>query len=262
MKNHSSNWLIINGDTPVVATAIHDGHKARAEVSEHFAISEADRLREEDPGTGMLTTCTAARVIALHSRFEADLNRPRELAVYRRPEDSWGLQVWQGSLPAEVIEGSLGLYDAFYQEMRVFFTSLQKRYQQFVVFDLHSYNHRRAGATAPPAAVELNPEVNIGTSNLNLSKWEPLLLNFQKDLKAYNFQGRSLDVRIDVKFRGGHFSRWIHDNFPESACVLPLEFKKFFMDEWTGQTDQTQLQELRAALRSTLPAILQYLSSR
>ena len=33
---------------------------------------------------------------ARRSRFEVDLNRPREEAVYRVPEDCWGLDVWRG----------------------------------------------------------------------------------------------------------------------------------------------------------------------
>jgi hypothetical protein len=38
--------------------------------------------------------------------------------------------------------------------------------------------------------------------------------------------------------------------------VLSLEFKKFFMDEWSGEPDRAQLEAIRQALQSTLPGLL------
>ena len=34
-------------------------------------------------------------VSVTRSRFEADLNRPRDRAVYLTPADAWGHQVWR-----------------------------------------------------------------------------------------------------------------------------------------------------------------------
>ena len=83
-------WSITEGDSPVVATAIHNGHKVREEVGHLLALSEAERLREEDPFTGIWTDIAKTRIIANFSRFQVDLNRPREGAVYTKPEDAWG----------------------------------------------------------------------------------------------------------------------------------------------------------------------------
>ncbi|NIP86404.1 MAG: N-formylglutamate amidohydrolase, partial [Planctomycetales bacterium] len=83
-------WALQVGQGPFVAAAVHDGHAVRDELVERLAISESDRLREEDPFTGMWTSLAATRIIGLRSRFELDLNRPREKAVYRTPEDCWG----------------------------------------------------------------------------------------------------------------------------------------------------------------------------
>ena len=124
-----------------------------------------------------------------------------------------------------------------------------------------SYNHRREGPNALPADAEGNPEVNIGTGNMNLQKWGPLVEHFITDLQNFDFLGRHLDVRQNVKFRGGHFSRWIHEFFPDSGCALAIEFKKFFMDEWTGEPDMAQINTIQQALQSTLPRILKELGT-
>ena len=58
---------------------------------------------------------------------------------------------------------------------------------------------------------------------------------FIADLRAFDFMGRKLDVRENVKFKGGNQVKWLHENFAENGCGLAIEFKKFWMDEWTGR---------------------------
>jgi hypothetical protein len=158
-----------------------------------------------------------------------------------------------------VVVRSLAQYDAFYAEVKQVFTDLEQRFGRFVVFDLHSYNHRREGPDGPPADPIKNPEINIGTGTMNRERWAPLVDRFMADLQKFDFLGRHLDVRENIKFRGGHFARWTHHTFPKSGCVLAIEFKKFFMDEWTGEPDQTHLETIRRALQSTMPGILETL---
>ena len=53
------------------------------------------------------------------SRFEVDLNRPRDEAVYRTPDMAWGLQVWKAPPPEDVVERSLAVHDRFYDDLQV-----------------------------------------------------------------------------------------------------------------------------------------------
>jgi N-formylglutamate deformylase len=252
-------WQITEGDSPLVATAIHDGHELRDEVADLIALDERERFREEDPFTGIWTAVAETRLIARRSRFEMDLNRPREKAVYLTPDDCWGLNVWKEELTPEIVERSLAQYDAFYAELRRLFTDLEKRFGRFVVFDIHSYNHRRDGADNPPENPEENPEVNVGTGTMNREKWSPVVERFMDDLRSFDFLGRRLDVRENVKFKGGNMARWTHENFPETGCALALEFKKFWMDEWTGEPDKRQVEAIRQALAATVPGVLEEL---
>jgi N-formylglutamate amidohydrolase len=224
-----------------------------------MALAGADRLREEDPFTAGWTSIAENRLVGSQSRFEVDLNRPREKAVYLHPEDAWGLHVWKEPPPPEVIEGSLAVYDAFYEEARRLFTELESRFGRFVAFDLHTYNHRREGPGGPIADVEGNPEVNLGTGTMDRNRWTPVVECFLKELSAFDFLGRQLDVRENVRFRGGQLARWTHAHFPGSGCVLAIEIKKFFMDEWTGIPDSAQLEAIKTGLRSTIPGVLEAL---
>jgi len=253
-------WEMTEGEEPIIAVALHEGHELREEVAEIMYLSEADRLREEDPYTGAMSTLVTTRMIVQRSRFEVDLNRPRERAVYLSPEEAWGLQVWEEDLPSDILKRSLAQYDAFYAEAHRLFSAMEGRFGHFVVLELHTYNHRRLGPTHPPEDPLANPEVNLGTRNLDRTRWASLLDRFIRDLKGFDFFGRSLDVRENVKFPGGHFSSWVRKHFSKSACCLNIEFKKFFMDEWTGKLYPEEYAALRRVLQATLPGLRESLT--
>ena len=238
-----------------MAAAIHNGHDTRASVDRHLALDEQQQLREEDPLTGEWTQIAKTQIVGLRSRFEVDLNRPRDKAVYKTAADAWGLEVWDAPPEAAMIQKSLAEYDAFYAEVQELLTGLVKEFGRVVVYDLHTYNHRREGPDAPPADPRTNPEVNIGTGTMDRIFWAPVVERFIHDLRAYDFHGRHLDVRENVKFQGGHFGRWIHQNFPQQVCAIAIEFKKFFMDEWQGIADAQAVECIFKALKSTLPGV-------
>lgn len=249
-----------SGEGPLVASAIHGGHELRVEVAACLALSEADRLREEDPFTEKWTAVAPHRIQVFRSRFEVDLNRPREAAIYRKPEDAWGLKLWRQQLPESAVEKSLAEYDRFYAGVESRLREIEARFGHFVIFDIHSYNHRRSGPDAAPEAEEKNPEVNVGTASADRGLWGPLIERFVAELGAADFLGRRLDVRENVKFFGGHFPRWVHRSFPKTGCALALEFKKIFMDEWSGVADPGKIEAIRIALAATVPGVLEELA--
>lgn len=241
----------MRGPGPVVAVALHAGHELRPEVASLVLARDTDRLREEDPATARFGLGASTRIAVHRSRFEVDLNRPRERAVYGDATDTWGIEVWRRlPLPGAVIDRSLALYDAFYAELGTVLDDIAERHGGFVLLDLHSYNHRRGGTEAAPDDPAKNPDVNLGNGSLDRDRWAPVVEAFTSSLGTA--LGPSTDIRENVKFRGGHLSRWVHDRFP-SGCCLAIEFKKTYMDEWTGAVDAAAVEQIRSAVTTTLP---------
>ena len=249
-------WKLVIGDLPVVAVALHDGHSVRPEVEQLLAINPDERKREEDPFTAGWTDIARSQLVVLRSRFEVDLNRPRHQAVYLQPQDAWGLKIWLSSPSQELIERSLQEYDAFYAEVDRLCRMLEQRYGYFVIYDLHTYNYQRQGIDAAPEAELNNPEINLGTATLNRTYWQPIVERLLRELRQFDFLGRQLDVRENVKFPGGYFAEWVHTHYPNSGCVLAIEVKKFFMNEWTHQADLTQLLAIHQALENSVSGVL------
>ena len=249
-------WKVTVSDGPVIATAIHDGHAVRPSLRRLMALGDADRLREEDPLTGVFTAVGDVRILAPASRFEVDLNRPREGAVYARPEDAWGLEVWKSPLPEEEIERSLAAWDRFHAMFTELVERMLERWQALLLIDLHSYNHRRDGADAEPAPAAGNPDIELGVTTADPDRWAGAVKRFGDTLRAHPVAGREPDVRENVRFpTGGHFPEWVYARWGARVCTISPEYKKIFMDEWTGQADIAALQQLRDSLQAAVDAI-------
>jgi N-formylglutamate amidohydrolase len=243
----------------LVAASLHQGHFIEDSILKYFSISESERLREEDPFTDEFTIAGSTRIIANLSRFRVDLNRPRDKAVYFTSEDVWGLTLYKETLPEAEIEKALKYHDAFYKDVHDLLTELVERHGNVFVYDFHSYNHMRAGSTGAISPPEQNPEINLGTGNIDRNYWSGVIERFIQDLREFDFDGRHLDVRENVRFKGGYFSKWISENFPQTVCVIAIEVKKFFMDEWTGIPDMDKVNLLKNAFLYTRSGIIEEL---
>ena len=194
------------------------------------------------------------------SRFEVDLNRLLEDAVYRTPEDCWDLEVWRTNpLDDDIVRRSQEVYASFYSDLQARLDEVAAR-GPFVVYDVHSYNHRRNGPDAEPEPVDDNPEVNLGTGTVDRKVFRGVVDAFTASLSDQRTDGGPIDVRENVKFKGRALSWWVHDRYPGRGVCLALEFKKTYMDEWTGEADEDRIRQLQEALAATHEPVLAALS--
>lgn len=245
----SRPWDFLCQSGQVLTTAIHAGHTIRPEILPWLEIDPADRLREEDPMTDYFLGVGDSTVRGNRSRFEFDLNRPREKAISTDPKDQWGLNVWNDALPDEQIEKSKRLHDEFYEMIRTHCDAMIDKFGRILVFDIHSYNHRRDGAEAAPAPGKENPDIDLGATTMNHDVYGDLLARFGEELRSVSVCGQTPHVAVNKRWiDGGNFPEWLHSLYGDAACVITLEYKKSFMDEWTGQVNVLALQHLREGL--------------
>lgn len=244
-------WDLIVQPGPVMITAVHAGHAIRPSLRPWLAIAEQDRLREEDPLTDFFLGAGDTIVRANRSRFEFDLNRPAERAVALDPKDSWGLQIWSPDLPREEIATSLALHAAFYAQIAERAEAMIAEHGRILVLDLHSYNHRRNGADGAADLQDDSPDIDLGATTLDKAVYGDLLDVFAQGLRSRPVRSRSPDVRVNVRWPdGGNFPEWLHATYGTAACVITLEYKKIFMDEWGSSADILALQELREGFQA------------
>ena len=249
MTQTRPSFRIEDRATPIITTALHAGHGVRSDVAGLMILSESDRLREEDPFTDHIADIGVSRIVAECSRFEVDLNRERDRSVYLTEDQAWGLQVWREPVSPEIAEESRRIHDEFYASTMTLLDAAVERYGCFVVLDIHSYNHRRSGPLAAPADPSTDPEINLGTESIH-ERFRPVSIAFTHAMADAGY-----DVRLNVKFRGGNFVRWVNAAYDGVGCALAIEFKKTFMDEWTGLPDGPLLERARAAVSSAALAI-------
>ena len=87
--------LKIEKYVPYLCAAIHDGHQFRKELWDKCLHTEYDRWFEEDPCTKDMIKTQPIVLAGRDSRFEYDLNRSPEDAIY---QDAWGKKLWKKPL--------------------------------------------------------------------------------------------------------------------------------------------------------------------
>ncbi|WP_413111905.1 flavohemoglobin expression-modulating QEGLA motif protein [Thaumasiovibrio sp. DFM-14] len=234
---------------PVVCTAIHAGSRLRSELAGRCVLNEQERYFEEDPHTDAMIASQPIIMIGLDSRFEYDLNRALALSTYYR--SAWSRLVWKKPLsPAHRAE-SHRKHNAFYTIYEAIITKLESLHDSVVVFDMHSYNHKRQRADAPV--------FNLGTAQIDMERWNGAVKRFCRELGKIRLPHITTTTEIDGVFEGrGYLISHTNAHF-DRTLVLPTEVKKVFMEEETGVLFPLVLEALQSGLKEAFSQTSAYL---
>ncbi|GHE33696.1 N-formylglutamate amidohydrolase [Sphingobacterium griseoflavum] len=240
------------------AFAIHDGHHISPMLESYYQLNEDERLREEDPHTGCMAELPCNQFIVRTSRFQLDINRTLEKAIYRHPEMAWGLQVYRELPPEHLLQQLQQDYLSIYKKIDMWIAESIAAHGYFIVFDIHSYNAKRK---SPDEIVDevVNPQINLGTL-YNDEKWRPVIDRFMATVSAQQVLDTNIDIRENVKFKGGQLAQYLLQKYGDKGCVLSVEFRKDFMDEWTGVPLTPVIQAYKQLLMHALKDLQNMLS--
>ncbi len=234
-----------------ICTAIHNGHHLREALAKNCLLNEAERLYEEDPFTGEMVAAMPITLIALDSRYEYDLNRPPESAVY---EEAWGKTVWQKALSKTEKKISYEKHALFYRILGAVIKKIEALHGNCLVYDLHSYNHLRIDKETPT--------FNIGTEQLNTKKWGKVIKHWHKSLAMVQLPNLETRSAMDEIFWGrGYLASFAKQNF-KHTLVLPTEIKKVFMDENNSEPYPLVLNDLKSGLKEVILANAHFFSKQ
>lgn len=223
-------------------TAIHAGNRIRYDLQDVVAVSPADKYREEDPGTEKFIKDFPIQIIARDSRFEYDLNRSSDRAVYLTPDMAWGLKVWKRPLTQNEINISLAKHNEFHQLIDIVVEYLLQQNKYAIIFDSHSYCYQREERL--PWYGDKKPVINLGTEPINQTIFGEMIKNFIGHLGKISINERLLSVAENEIFKGGYLTRRLCAQHHDQFIVFAIEFKKIFMNEWTGEFYQSIFEEL------------------
>lgn len=234
--------LKIDSYVPYACAAVHDGHQFRKDLWDNCLHTEYDRWYEEDPETKNMVISHPIVIAGCDSRFEYDLNRDPENAVF---ETAWGKQLWRNPLPANEKKKSLQKHSNFYKVVHALIAKLEEKFSVCIVYDMHSYNWQRWDREVPTW--------NLGTSNVDNNR-------FGKQVESWRHTLASIQLPHDIKqtakindtFQGnGYFLKYITNNF-NNTLVLATEIAKVYCDEYK----QINYPEVVAAVESQLQTLL------
>jgi len=242
VSNDYSFTLKIDKYVHYACAAVHDGHQFRKDLWDNCLHTEYERWYEEDPETKNMVISHPIVIAGCDSRFEYDLNRIPEEAVF---ETAWGKQLWKQPLSEREKAKSLAKHNNFYKVVHALISKLEEKFGVCVVYDMHSYNWQRWDREVPTW--------NLGTSNIDnnrfgeeVERWREML----EHLKLPN--GIKQTAKVNNTFYGnGYFLKFITNNF-KNALVLATEIAKVYCDEY----QQINFPEVVAAVEQQLQILL------
>ncbi len=229
--------------THYVCAAVHNGHQFRKELWENCLHTEYERWYEEDPCTKQLIENQPIVLAGCDSRFEYDLNRTPEDAIY---EDAWGKKLWKQKLPEAQKQKSLQKHTNFYTIVHALLTKLNEKHKATIVYDMHSYNWKRWDREVPTW--------NLGTANVDANRFKNSILLWQKTLSEIKFPNTiKATSKINDTFKGnGYFLKYITQNFT-NTLVLATELAKVYCDEYNYIIFPEVVAAVEQALNKHLP---------
>ncbi len=214
--------LKINDYVYYVCGAVHDGHQFRKELWDNCLHTEYERWYEEDPETKTMIASHPIVIAGCDSRFEYDLNRTPEEAVFGT---AWGKQLWKQPLPQDQKQKSLNKHVNFYKVVHALIAKLEEKFGVCVVYDMHSYNWKRWDREVPTW--------NLGTSNIDNERFGEMVEQWRQYLsKIELLHDIKPTSKINDTFQGnGYFLKFITNNF-KNTLVLATEIAKVYCDEY------------------------------
>jgi len=235
--------LKVEDYAPYICAAIHDGHQFRESLWDNCMHTEYDRWYEEDPCTKQMVQSHPIVISGSDSRFEYDLNRPEETAIF---DTAWGKQLWKKPLTDDEKLRSLLKHANFYKVVHALITKIESIHNKVIVFDMHSYNWKRWERAVPTW--------NLGTSNIDNKRFGTIVNSWSAKLSTiklpYDLPQTSL---INDTFQGnGYFLKYITQNF-NNTLVLATEISKIYCDELTGVIYPEVVKTVEEQLKQLIP---------
>ena len=213
--------LKIDEYVPYVCGAVHDGNQFRKSLWDNCTHSTYERWYEEDPETKNMVISHPILIAGRDSRFEYDLNRPIEEAVF---ETAWGKQLWKEPLSKEEKAKSLAKHTVFFEVTHALVEKIESKFGCCIVYDMHSYNWQRWDREVPTW--------NLGTTNIDNERFGQEIESWRQSLSEIKFpHGIKSTAAINNTFFGnGYFLKYITKNF-KNTLVLATEIAKVYCDE-------------------------------
>lgn len=219
-----SFYVKIEEYVPYACLSIHNGHQLRPDLKEICNLTDHERWQEEDPHTMDMISSLPIVISAMDSRYEYDLNRSAENAIYT---DAWGKKVWKEPLGEKHRKDSLSKHSDFYRIIHSLISYLENKFGSLLVFDVHSFNYRRIPRETPV--------FNLGTELVNTTANRKYIDHWLGQLRKFRLPNVDVTVGENDVFKGnGYLLSYITSHFSKTL-VLATEVKKIYCDEESGE---------------------------
>ena len=232
-----------------IAVALHAGSRVRSGLNGVMQVGAVERSREEDLYTDALVEDFPLVMVARDSRFEYDLNWEEAHCIYDYQKKKWGHQVWSRPLTKSERDETIAKYREFHRLLDMMIEYVLSRVGPVLLFDIHSFCYQREDRVH--WWTDNKPEINVGTRYIHRDYFAAQVEAFMRMNSGIILEGKRLRIAENEIFPGGFLTRKYAAMHPHTVCVLAVEYKKIYMDEWSGKLYPEKLDLLKRSLLLT-----------
>jgi len=254
------------GDSPLLVSVPHDGRNIPADIARQMT-PEALSIPDTDWHVARLyefcAELNANMIVATHSRYVVDLNRPATDEALYEGQVSTGLcpartfagaaiyRHGEGISVAEKKQRVASYWQPYHQQLERRLQQLKERFGYALLWDAHSIPSR-----VPSLFPGELPVLNLGTNNGSSCPED--VRNAVEEVAASSF----CSAVVDGRFRGGFITR-NYGCIEKQQFAVQLELaQRSYMDEDTGEYDEPRAEKLTKTLQAMLLTYIESAKSR
>jgi N-formylglutamate deformylase len=251
------------GTRPLLVSIPHAGTHVPQPLAARLT-DEASKLPDTDWHVERLydfaASLGASVLVATHSRYVIDLNRPPDDRSLYPGQDTTGLcpvdtfdrvPIYRDSVPddAEIAGRRVSHYDPYHAALRGELARLRALHPRVVLWDAHSIR-----SVVPRFFDGRLPDLNFGTANAASCD-----ARMAEAMLAIAQQANHYSTAVNGRFKGGHITRHYGDP-PRGVHAMQLEMAQcIYMDErHPFGYDATRAARLQPLLRALLDGALAF----
>jgi N-formylglutamate amidohydrolase len=213
----------------VLLLTIHSGTWMRKDIMKKQAISEQQRLLEDDIDTHKIYSPLVLNkggiwIDSKASRFQCDYNRAPENSIYTNRSEKWLKVLWKEELSkmqkAWLKEG----YKEFYFTLE----RLIDTYRFNIIFDGHSMRDGKG-----------RPNMSFGTKFIP-KFYMPVVHSMRDKLLKIGYNS----VSLNNPYEGGYILNWLNDRFPDLFIASMEINKNMYMSKDRRRTINSKLDKI------------------
>ncbi len=242
--NDGSLRICIADYQPYITTSLQSGHRLRGEIASNCLLSEDERLKMESPYVDDLISSMPIVIQALDSVAEYNLALSSENSTCLH---FLGQEVWDNSELDSIKQTALEKHATYYRILQYLTEQVHKDHGVSIIYDFSAFT-----SLDPQDEISDRAEFELVTNWIDKRRWSKEVDSLVQRLQSVEVP--NIDVNViagSTQERENYQAKYVKKHLAQTL-LLPVQIKKFYMNEFKGEKYPLVMEHLGEAIKATV----------